>query len=282
MQRYLVILTILFFLFYPPFFALNEHIGHEHSSEEAHALHENSDQPTVKMSIFQIDDKGDKKLIKIKLSHIKDGSPLTESDLKVVHTEKIHLLLIDWGLEDYHHIHPKIDTVPGVYTFEWSPKKKANYKMWADLHPSSTDVQEYVSVDLITGQKSSSPDKTVSKNITVDNYNFMLSLEDKELKAGKATLGKIYISDEKGKPIQDLEPIMGAFAHIVGFGDDLNYIVHVHPMGDEPSSPADRGGPELQFHLQPEKPGFIKLFAQIKIHGKELYVPFVIKVEENN
>ncbi|MBX9703184.1 MAG: hypothetical protein K2X39_03430, partial [Silvanigrellaceae bacterium] len=55
-------------------------------------------------------------------------------------------------------------------------------------------------------------------------------------------------------------------------------IVHIHPMGTEPSNPTERGGPDLQFHLQPEKPGFIKLFVQVKVKGKEIFAPFEVQV----
>lgn len=257
-----------------------EHIHSQGESNHSHEAQSHKDmaQPTVKMTIVNIEDKGDKKLVKIKLSRIDDDSPVNASDLKVVHTEKVHLLIIDDGLEDYHHIHPKVDSESGIYTFEWAPKKTGNYRMWADLHPLTTDDQEYVIADLTTDQNPAAIDKTASSEATVDNYKFNLSFDEKELKAGKAVMGRISITNDKGQPVKDLEPIMGAFAHIVGFGDDFKSIVHIHPMGTEPSNPSDRGGPELQFHLQPEKPGFIKLFAQVKINGKEIFAPFGINV----
>lgn len=252
--------------------------GEANHSQKGHCCHKNADKPLVKMSIIKIEDQEDKKVVKIKLSSIQDDSPIKSSDLKEVHTEKVHLLIIDDGLEDYSHIHPKIDSEPGIYTFEWEPKKKTNYRMWADLHPLSTDTQEYAIADLIAGQEPFPIDKTTSSESIVSKYKFNLSFDEKEIKAGKAVMGRISITDDQGQPVKDLEPIMGAFAHIVGFGDDFKSIVHIHPMGTEPSNPSDRGGPELQFHLQPEKPGFIKLFIQVKINGKEIFAPFGINV----
>lgn len=279
----LIFLAVFSLISLPPLYAHDDKEEHAHSQGEASHSHDDRSQkdvaqPTVKMSIVNVEDKGDSKLVKIKLSRIDDDSPVKASDLKVVHTEKVHLLIIDDGLEDYHHIHPLVDSEPGTYTFEWSPKKTGNYRIWADLHPTNTDSQEYAIADLTTGQKPAAIDKTVSSETTVDNYKFKLSFDEQELKAGKAVMGIISITDDKGQPVRELEPIMGAFAHIVGFGDDFKSIVHIHPMGTEPSNPTDRGGPELQFHLQPEKPGFIKLFAQVKINGKEIFAPFGIHV----
>ena len=55
-------------------------------------------------------------------------------------------------------------------------------------------------------------------------------------------------------------------------------MLHVHPMGPEPTGEDQRGGPVLAFHLMPETPGFGKLFAQVRIGGRELFAPFGLTV----
>jgi hypothetical protein len=101
---------------------------------------------------------------------------------------------------------------------------------------------------------------------TVDGYTFTLAL-DGEPKAGAPVMGNVVITKD-GQPFTGLEPVMGAFAHVVGFTEDYNSVLHVHPMGKEPSNDAERGGPKLEFHIEPEKAGFVKLFAQVRIGGK--------------
>lgn len=148
------------------------------------------------------------------------------------------------------------------------------------MHPLDTDAQEYVIADLVTGKEAKSEiNRTIVLESTMDGYTFKLSFDSESLVIGKPALGKITITDKVGNPVKDLEPVMGAFAHIVGFFDDKQTVVHIHPMGEEPSKPTDRGGPELQFHIVAEKAGFIKLFAQVSIKGKELFVPFGIVVK---
>jgi len=197
-----------------------------------------------------------------------------------VHTQKIHLLIIDDSLQDYTHIHPTATNTPGVYQFEWQPKKQANYRIFADLFPLDTNSQEYAVADL-TRVNNVEPKiaRTVSFQSVVDGFIFKLSFDNKKLQLGKASMASISVTDQKGVPVKDLEPIMGAFAHIVGFSEDLRSVIHIHPMGKEPSKITDRGGPELEFHIEPERAGFIKLFAQVKIKGKELYAPFGIMIQ---
>ncbi len=251
-------------------------LAHTHGMHHPTAMTEKKSPATIKLSVERIVSGRGKNLVFVKLTEIKTNKPISLQDLSEVHTQKIHMLIIDDSLSDYSHVHPVPTDEPGVYQFSWKPNKKdANYRIWADLVPINTMQQEYVIADLY---KAKSHFAQIIPRITtetvVDGYKFKLSFDKPKLELGKAAMGKIEISDAQGNPVHNLEPIMGAYAHIVGFSDDFNTVVHVHPMGIEPSQAADRGGPELNFHIEPQKAGAIKLFAQVKINGKELFVPF--------
>lgn len=83
------------------------------------------------------------------------------------------------------------------------------------------------------------------------------------------TLLTIKVTAPDGKEFTALEPVMGVFAHMVAFPEDLQSVTHVHPMGKEPTTAQERGGPELKFHVEPEKAGFHKFFLQTPIGGRE-------------
>ena len=89
----------------------------------------------------------------------------------------------------------------------------------------------------------------------------------------------IRVTTPDGKEFAGLEPVMGAFAHMVAFPEDLGSVTHVHPMGNEPKVATERGGPELSFHVEPTQAGFQKLFLQTQIGGKEVYAAFAQNVE---
>src|SRR5262249_17815280 len=93
--------------------------------------------------------------IKLKLTEIQTGDLLSEKDLKLAHTKKLHLLVIDPTLTDYQHIHPIEIENTGEFTFNFTPKKEGNYRFWADITPIKTGTQEYVIADL--GKKSEVP-----------------------------------------------------------------------------------------------------------------------------
>ncbi|HAT9777354.1 TPA: hypothetical protein JBD69_15270 [Legionella pneumophila subsp. pneumophila] len=269
-------------LYHPTAFSENSH-HHTTKNRTIHSL-KSKYVPTMTLSIQEVIDKKDKKLVVIKLTDSKNNKPITLSDLVEAHTQKIHLLIIDDNLMDYSHVHPVETTTPGLYQFEWQPTlKSASYRAWADLLPVNTKTQEYIIADFPSpenmGGLGNHIDRQSLFESTVDGYQFKLSFDKTPLQVGQPAMGKIDIVDAKGNPVHTLEPIMGAYAHIVGFNEDFKTVIHVHPMGKEPTSDTERGGPELQFHVEPNKAGFIKLFTQVQIHGKTLFVPFGIPVK---
>lgn len=216
--------------------------------------------------------------VTVRLNAVADGKPLTLDDLKEAHTKKLHLLIVDPSLTDYHHIHPVAGKNPGEYVFDFTPLKNDSYRVWADVIPVATGKQEYVQADMGTPAKEkASIDKATSMTAIVDGYTFTLAL-DGEPRAGAPVMGSVTVSKD-GQAFNGLEPVMGAFAHVVGFTEDYNSVLHVHPMGKEPTSDTERGGPKLEFHIEPEKAGFVKLFAQVRIDGKDIFAPFGITVK---
>lgn len=250
-------------------------MGHGGDKMEAMAA-----QNTVKLSLEPAAalEAGKLTQVTLRLNTIADGRPLSLDGLKEAHTKRLHLLVIDPSLSDYHHIHPVAGKNPGEYTFDFTPLKNDSYRVWADVIPAATGKQEYVRTDMgMSAKEKASINKSTSMIATVEGYTFTLSL-DGEPKAGTPVMGSVTVAKD-GQPFTQLEPVMGAFAHVVGFTEDYNSVLHVHPMGKEPSSDAERGGPKLEFHIEPEKAGFVKLFAQVRIGGKDIYAPFGIAVK---
>jgi len=224
--------------------------------------------------------KEQQKTVKIKLTHKNNGQPVTDDALQEMHTKKLHVLIINNRLTDYSHVHPTplIDQ-PGYYVFNWEPQSNDYYRLWVDIVPVETKQQEYVVADLTPPQLQPTIDKTLVQKNTVNGLTFAITF-DNPLHINKASMGTLTVTDKNGQPVTQLEPIMGAYAHIVGFYEDFHSIMHIHPMGKEPSKPSDRGGSVLQFHIEPKHAGFVKLFVQVVYQGKEIYVPFGVEVKE--
>ena len=247
--------------------------GHGHTAEPV------TKAEVVTLSPLQI---GQKTEAIIRLTK-KDGSPVLLSDLQEAHTKKIHLLIIDPSLSDYHHEHPQPTPTPGEYSFSFTPRKPGAYRAWADLLPAATGEQEYAMTDIAAdsqGEPISERDATFVAE--VEGLKYQIAFDKAKLVAGQPAKGKLRITSPDGKIFDQLEPIMGTYAHLVGFGEDYKSIVHIHPMGVEPKSEAERGAGSLEFHIQPEKPGLMRLYAQVQIGGVSKFAKFTLQVVPNN
>lgn len=210
-----------------------------------------------------------------------DGKPLTPDGLQVAHTEKLHLLVIDEALSDYHHEHPVPTEKPGEYRFDFAPRVGGTYHVWADVIPTATGQQEYAEVKVKVQGSPAKKEKSVNWSAEAGGYRFSLTTENNEpLQTGKATMVKVKVTTPDGKEFTQLEPVMGAFAHMVGFPEKVESVTHVHPTGKEPETAEERGGPELKFHVAPEKAGFHKFYLQTQIGGREVYAGFGLEVKK--
>lgn len=208
----------------------------------------------------------------------KDHAAVKADALVERHTKKLHLLVVDESLTDYQHLHPEISG--NRWRFSFTPKTAHNYKIWADVQVTG-EAPQMVPM-LLKGTepcKESCVDEKPVEAAEFSGNKAELSFAN-GLVAGVPAEGKVSIISADGKPLEKLEPVMGAYAHIVAFTADFAHVAHVHPMGAEPQKGDDRGAAPLSFMLHPEKPGVLKLFVQIKLDGKDVFLPFTAEVRE--
>ncbi len=226
---------------------------------------------------------GQPSAVTLRFSRKKDAAPIAPDDLLVVHTERIHLLIIDESLTDYHHIHPLPAARPGEYTFSITPLKPGPYRIFADVVPALSGVQEYATCDL-PGTAPGEPlrDRASTDTAAVGDLRFSLKWDTGglALRARQPVGASIAISHADGRPFTALEPLMGAYAHLVGFHEDRATVIHIHPTGLEPQRPEDRGGPAFTFRFYPPRAGFYRFYGQVQVGGESVFAPFGLTVTE--
>src|SRR5262249_38614873 len=151
----------------------------------------------------------------------------------------------------------------------FTPAKPGNYRVWVDVRPSPLGLQEYAMADIpaaIAGE--SLTDRKINLKATVNGLNYELLLPQKTIQVGRPAVARLKITTADGKAFTQLEPLMGAFAHLVGFNEDYRTVMHLHPKGPLVLDSAARSGPELDFQIYALRPGFVRLFAQVQIEGR--------------
>lgn len=221
--------------------------------------------------------------VTIQLSRKKDGRPVTPDDLLIVHTEKIHLLIVDETLTDYHHEHPVPVEPGGTYAFSFTPRKPGNYRVFADIVPRESNVQEYAVCELPASIDIDAPvDKQgspVASGAGRLHVQLAWNTGGLPLRAKQSVNATITITDENGKHFTQLEPVMGTYSHLVAFHEDHQTVLHIHPVGAEPQKPEDRGGPKFSVRFWAPKPGFYRLYVQVQMDGRQWFAPFALNVD---
>ncbi len=212
-----------------------------------------------------------------------DGRPVLPEDIKVVHTERVHLFIVDPSLDDYHHVHPTASEAPGNYDFRLTPQESGEYKVFAEVTLLPEEVRYYIPLTFNVGGSPKDVTPTVQATAEQDGLYFTSYFgdsprDDQTVVVNRDYMMTIDINDADGNAFTDLEPVMGAFAHMVAFADDRDELVHVHPMGAQPQSDNDRGGPTMKFHLKFKRPGYHRIYAQFQINGQDVFVPFGVDV----
>ena len=101
-----------------------------------------------------------------------------------------------------------------------------------------------------------------------------VSLKAENLVAGKEGRLTFTVTDaQSGAPVTDLEPYLGAPAHMLIVRSDLTDAVHEHPEEHV------TGGPTISFHPVIPAAGEYKLWIQVQRGGRVSTFPFVIRAE---
>jgi len=204
------------------------------------------------------------------------GKPIAPEDLVVAHTRKLHIMIVDPTLEDYQHVHPEPGAAPGTWQVTFQPHKSGLYRIFADFTPAATNLGLYANTDLeVAASSEGTPPVAVTAS---EHLNFQLT-PSAPFRAGQPTDLKLSVTRADGGAIP-LEPVMGAFAHVVAFDEARSGFAHLHPMEVDLLQPPDAHHPELNFQVTIPNPGRYVIWSQMNVGGTEVFRPFWFEVAE--
>lgn len=212
------------------------------------------------------------------------GRRIAPEDLVVTHTRKLHLLIIDPWLDDYRHVHPEPGKQLGEWIFSFTPRREGAYRVFADFTPVATARGLYASAELPVGRSGLPSIYTmVMQHDTTwlakrDDCVFELQPGALPVRAGRPIDLKFSIvCASRGRV--GMEPVMGAFAHLVAFDEARSGFAHLHPMETDLLQPPDAIRPILNFKITIPRAGRYVIWAQVSLAGRETFVPFWFDVE---
>lgn len=208
------------------------------------------------------------------------GMSMAPHELAVTHTEKMHLMVIDPSLEDYHHLHPNPVGLDGRYDFEFTPKKSGEYRVFAEVVPVMSRRQAIAMSSLEVPGSVEKPTFALSLESIVDGVHFRLGQLPEVLKVGRDYQLALEVTGENGGSVE-LETVMDAKGHMVAFDAEGRGFAHMHPIDSIVAAQAENTAEEngLSFLFNVPNSGWYRLFAQVQVDGKAVFGRFDIEVQ---
>jgi hypothetical protein len=190
-----------------------------------------------------------------------------------VHEREFHLFVIGRSLEYFAHVHPVAAAEEGRFDLDHE-LPAGEYMLLADFLPyggTTQMLQRAIVTPGYTGRLFGAPPLLVEGPAETVVDGVRVRVVDADLAAGKSGCLQFALFDAASDaPITDLEPFLGAPAHLLIVKPDLTEAIHGHP--EEQAT----GGPTVSFDPRMPAPGLYKLWVQFQRKGTVSTAAFVV------
>jgi hypothetical protein len=245
---------------------MTAHGGHETTAMAAHepaGLGVSADGYTLRLSPTQVE-RGEERELRFAIEH--EGDPVTGFD--ELHERRMHLIVVRRDGAAFRHLHPEMDAA-GTWSLPVSFREAGVYRVFADF--SVGGEQETLATDVFVsgGTFEARPFPAAQPIAEVDDYE--VELEADEPVAGEPVALEFAVKRD-GRPVDDLQPYLGADGHLVALREGDLAFLHVHPE-------EEHGAPnEIVFEARFPTAGRYRLYLQFRHDGAVRTAEFTIEV----
>ena len=214
--------------------------------------------------------------------------------LEVEHEKIVHVIVINDDFTIFSHIHPEDSKLTtnemknnGLFAINYTFAKSGRYVVGINFAANSNDYTKTFYVD-VSGTKKENPKKDLSTKNIFGNYTVHLSYS--KITAGKPVALKYYF-ENGNRPLEDMEPYLGAAMHVVIVKDDLTDFMHTHamagmdgmmnmnmPMTMHEMEVPSKFGPNLEVDAEFPEKGLYHIFSEFRHKGKVVLTHFMVEV----
>jgi Cu+-exporting ATPase len=197
----------------------------------------------------------------------------------------MHVIVTRDDLATFAHVHPQPTGETGVYAVDVTFPTAGTYYVDSEFRErgAMTDVLHRDTVTVAGTAPAAQPvTRPTARTATVDGLEVTL---DGRARVGEPSDFELTFADTAtGRPIDDLQPYLGAAGHVIVMRADGTTFAHQHAEtfdddGDPVFAlPGTDFGPKLDLHTTFSTPGLYRLWAQFETSaGDVVTVPYVVE-----
>jgi len=220
------------------------------------------------------------------ISDAASGGPITT--LPLDHERPMHLILTSMDLTQFQHIHPAL-AADGTYTVTTTLPQSGTYSLASEFQHGGQTVLDQEQLTVGTASIPGAPPTPDLTPKTVGGVTVALA-KPQTIRAG-ATVALNILVTQAGQPVSDLQPYLGAAAHVAIVRSGGGDFQHTHAEGSDThghdGATADHAdgastgpfGPTLAFNATFPLAGTYKIWVQISRGGEVITTAFVVQAE---
>lgn len=199
-----------------------------------HGHHGHHEQPSpVKMKL--ISDTGaiaTGENVRLIFRPVNSHHPDASVPLSIQHEAAFHLIIVNSQLTTFEHLHPQSDT-NGNYFIDVTFNHAGEYLIYADYQAEGYAPQTDRLTLQVKGPEQQIPEETNAKLVAVaDGLDLAIAAAAPFVAGAESHIPVTITKNGKALRAADIEPYLGAVAHIILIGREDKDFLHIHPMSD--------------------------------------------------
>jgi Cu+-exporting ATPase len=215
------------------------------------------------------------------------GEPV--DDLVRTHQVWMHMIVTRADLGTFAHIHPEPTETPGVYEVTADFPTAGRYLVHTEFRRQGemTDVlarsETTIGIPTPAQRKPAADALEAPEARSATVHGVRIDLHGDAHVGDESDFHLEFTDAESDRPIEDLQPYLGAAGHVVVMRADGSTFGHRHAETEDEQGrpvfavPGTRFGPELGLHVRFHSPGSYRLWAQFRLaDGTVVTAPFTV------
>lgn len=193
---------------------------------------------------------------------------ISDADLKLSHTKKVHFIVYDAALKEFNHVHPEF--VNGLWQTELNLPVNGAYFIWAQ--GQLNDGLEFSSSSnlKVEGGKNAWAIANLGDHRKETSKHTSVELSQQKIRAGKMTMLTYQVSRDDGA-LPVVTPYLGANAHVIAVSPNGEELIHVHPMDGQDAASG-------MLHATFPSAGDYRIWVQLNDHDELKTIPLSVTV----